>query len=406
MLLGLWFLCFSNIVFAQESRTEKTGNIPIYVFERDGCRHCEDEKIFLQKLSSENSLIIPYFLNIDQEPYATQWREIARVEKLPLATPITVVGNTVIQGFDTEETTGKRIRDLAEKNTGVKTLTPQEIIDSGGTKMIEKIIDPSSCSDESSTCTLTKNEPILVRIPLLGEKDLSAYSLPVLSSILGFIDGFNPCAMWVLVTFLVLLSRMRSRKRMFLVAGIFILAESSLYWLILNVWLTAWNFVALDRIVTPLVGVLAIGGGMFFLFEWSRNDGTCAITGGTARERILRKIEKIVSGEFSLFLLAGIIGLAFSVNIIEFACSIGIPQAFTKILEINMIGSVQEQFFMGIYIFFYMLDDLIVFGIALWSIQAISLTSRYSVWTNFLGGILMLILGFLLLFSPNALRFV
>jgi hypothetical protein len=49
--------------------------------------------------------------------------------------------------------------------------------------------------------------------------------------------------------------------------------------------------------------------------------------------------------------------LLFSVNVIEFACSIGIPQAFTKILELHQLGFLETQGLMSLYIIFYMVDD-------------------------------------------------
>ena len=107
----------------------------------------------------------------------------------------------------------------------------------------------------------------------------------------------------------------------------------------------------------------------------------------------------------SLLVLLGVLGLAFSVNIIEFACSIGIPQAFTKIIELNGLSWLQTQAMMAIYILFYMVDDIIVFGIALYSFERLGVTTKYVKASNLIGGMLMLILGALLIFNPEALVF-
>jgi hypothetical protein len=72
----------------------------------------------------------------------------------------------------------------------------------------------------------------------------------------------------VLVTFLLVLLQIGDRSRMWTIAGLFIVAEAIMYYLILNVWFTTFDFIGLDRIVTPIVGLLAIGGGIFFLYEW------------------------------------------------------------------------------------------------------------------------------------------
>ena len=100
-----------------------------------------------------------------------------------------------------------------------------------------------------------------------------------------------------------------------------------------------------------------------------------------------------------------IIGLALSVNIIEFACSVGIPQTFTKILDLNNLSNLVRQGYMFIYILMYMVDDFLVFGLALWSTEYIHMTHKYSRICNVIGGTLMIILGGILIFAPGILVF-
>lgn len=399
-ILGITSPLFS---FGQEERQD-FKQIPVYVFSREDCGHCLEEKKFLESLSKEDATIQISFLDIGDSTHEKEWSEIARLYALPLATPITLVGNTVIQGFDSPDTTGERIKQIIQENREKTSLSPREIIRRGEVGLVESF-DGSTCTNGSTICALPAHQPILFSVPFFGITDFSDYSLPLLSIILGFLDGFNPCALWVLITFLIVLTQTRSRKRMLLIAGIFIFSESVLYWMILNIWFTTWNFVTLDRIVTPLIGILSLLGGVFFLYEWKQADGTCKIIGLSKRERFMHRIKTLSLKPIGFLMILGVVGLAFSVNIIEFACSIGIPQAFTKILEFNNLSSIQEQSLMGLYILFYMIDDLIVLGMALWSIDKIGLTARYTVWTNFIGGILMILLGFLFLFSPETLRF-
>ena len=315
----------------------------------------------------------------------------------------TLVGNVIIQGFDSSETTGKRIVEIIDKSKGKETLNFEEYIKAGGSGKVESVTD-GICDEESGICEI-QEEPLLVTLPFWGVVNLKQYSLPTLSLVLGFVDGFNPCAMWVLVTFLIVLVEVGSKKRMWQIAGLFILAEAIMYYLILNVWFTAWDFVGLDNIVTPIIGAIAIGGGIFFLYEWKKSEGTCKVTNIGQKQKIHRKIHSLVNAELTILTILGIIALAFSVNVIEFACSVGIPQAFTKILDINALDWLTRQFYMALYVLMYMVDDIIVFGIALYSIEKIGLTTKYSKWSNLIGGILMLILGIILIFKPDLLIF-
>ena len=192
---------------------------------------------------------------------------------------------------------------------------------------------------------------------------------------------------------------------MMLFAGTFILAEAVMYTLILTVWFKTWDFVQMDSIVTPIVGLVAIGGGLFFLYEYRKKELACQVINLKQRSQIKKRIEELAINKFTIVTFLGVLGLAFSVNIIEFACSIGIPQSFTKILELNHLSLLQSAWYIFVYIFFYMLDDFVVFGIALYGAEKLTLTAKYTRYSNLVGGIIMIVLGILLLFRPSLLLF-
>jgi cytochrome c biogenesis protein CcdA len=255
---------------------------------------------------------------------------------------------------------------------------------------------------------LVPEEPSMV-IPVIGQINPQATSLSFLAVVLGFVDGFNPCAMWVLLTFLLILSQVGSRKKMLQVAGLFIVAEAVMYYFILNVWYQTWDFVALDGIVTPAVGILALGSGGYFLYKYisSRNKPlTCDVASPEHQQKTENKIQKLVSKPMTFAVALAIIGLALSVNVIEFACSVGIPQAFTKVLELNNLSFWKYQWYTLVYTIFYMVDDILVFGLAIWGYKKFyAVGQKYSKISTLIAGILMLILGALLVFNPDILAF-
>lgn len=400
----VWFVAFPLAAFAEEPAgdtiVEAGDSVKVEIFERDDCQHCADEKAFWDEQDDSNFVVTYYDIGIPEN--RTLYDKFTELEGVTKVTPITLIGENVVTGFDDKYTTGKLFLDLIEKYKGEYSYSFQEFIDNGGSANIENV--ESGVCDEGADCVVP-NEPYYVNFPLIGAVNVKQYSLPVMSLILGFVDGFNPCALWVLVTFLVVLIEVGDRRRMWQIAGLFILAEAIMYYLILNVWMQAWDFVGMDNIVTPIVGVVAIGGGLFFLYEWWKSDGSCKVTNIEQRAKTRSRIQKLAAAEMTIVTIFGIIALAFSVNIIEFACSIGIPQAFTKILDINALGWLKEQFFMLLYIMMYMVDDVLVFGIALYSIEKIGLTTKYSKISNLIGGVLMVCLGLLLIFRPELLVF-
>ena len=143
----------------------------------------------------------------------------------------------------------------------------------------------------------------------------------------------------------------------------------------------------------------------FFIRNYIKkgDELSCEVTDFEKRAKISKKIRDIANKPFTFLTALGIIGLALSVNVIEFACSVGIPQTFTKILQINNISFLQRQLYTFIYILGYMIDDFIVFGLALLSVNKLQLTTKYSKWVNLFGGILMVILGLILIFKPSLL---
>jgi cytochrome c biogenesis protein CcdA len=390
---------------ALAAQTSEPQPVRIEIFSRPDCIHCQDQKAFLEELSQTRSDFIVTDYNIYQPANQQLWLQLTELENLSKVTPITLIGQTLVIGFGTPDTTGRQIETLINFYAGKpesQTTFSDYIIAGKKPVQLETITTDGTCDDDCAY----PYEPFYVTIPLINQTiDVKQYSLPTLSIILGFIDGFNPCAMWVLVSFLIILVQVGDRRKMWTFAGLFIIAEALMYGLILTVWFSAWDFVSLDKYVTPIVGLMAIGGGIFFLYEWKTADGACKVTSLKQRAKTQSKIKSLTAKPLTIATALGIIGLALSVNIVEFACSIGIPQAFTKILELNGLSLLQSWWYIILYILFYMVDDLIVFGIALYSFEKIGLTTKYSRWSNLIGGLLMLLLGLLLIFKPQWLMF-
>lgn len=368
---------------------------------RPGCAHCVAEEAFLSDLSTRRDDVEVRLYDAETAEGRALFDYVTETEGIAKATPITAVGGTIIQGFDSEETTGRRIEALLDAYPDSGGF--REILGSEDDPAVER--EAGSTCESGDVCKAPGSDPLLVSVPFFGAVDVSAYSLPALASVLGFVDGFNPCAMWVLITFLLVLVQFGDRKKMFAVAGLFILAEAVMYYLILNVWLSAWDFIGLDRIVTPIIGTVAVGGGIFFLYEWLRGDGTCLVTDVKGRARISGRVRQLASEPFTWLTAVGVIALALSVNVIEFACSVGIPQAFTKIVELNGLGFAGTQGLILLYTLFYMVDDFLFFGLALWGAGKLQSTQGYAKWCNLVGGVLMILLGLLLVFRPEKLLF-
>ena len=384
--------------------------VKIEYFGRKDCKNCANLEKFLTELSNKRKDFEYIEYKIDENGENKKFFDKVTTKlKLVKGTPIIYLNGHIIQGFNTPDTTGKEIVKLIDEGKKANSvLTLEEYVKNG---KYENISSNGSVCEGDEVCEipgLTKDasRQVIVNIPFINKSvDLTDYSLPLMSLILGTVDGFNPCAMWVLVLFLSALIAVGSKTKMFRVAGLFILAEAVMYYLILNAWLYTWDFVGLDKWVTPIVGIVGIIGGIFFVRNYLKkgDELSCEVTDFKKRAKISNQIREIANKPFTLLTALGIIGLALSVNVIEFACSVGIPQTYTKILQINNISFWNRQIYTFIYIIGYMIDDIMVFGLALLSVNKLQLTTKYSKWVNLFGGILMIILGLILLLKPSLL---
>jgi len=371
----------------------------VHLFVREDCTHCQEARIFLNELVQEQPQVQVRYYDLADKDNQRLFEQVAATYNLQRGTPIVLIKGVLMPGFDSPGTTGKVWRKLLEREGNDVSFAD---IASGGAQ-VAGTLSAGLCS-ETEPCLV--DEPLVVSLPVLGMVvNVGSLSLIGLSAVLGLVDGFNPCAMWVLVMLLMLLVQAGSKKRMWQYAGLFIIAQGVMYYLILMLWLLVWDFVALDNIVTPLVGLLALGSGGYFLYKWWTFAPVCSVADEEQHEKVERRVRILASRPLTLAVALGILGLAFSVNIFEFACSIGIPQAFTRVLDINQLTWWGRQFYIGVYLATYLLDDVAVFALALYSFDKIGLTGKYSKWTTLIGGVLMVILGLLMLFKPAWLVF-
>ena len=93
------------------------------------------------------------------------------------------------------------------------------------------------------------------------------------------------------------------------------------------------------------------------------------------------------------------------VNLVELVCSAGLPAVYTQVLALSDLPTWQYYAYLIFYILVFMLDDLLIFIIAMSTLRMKAISSKYTRWSSLIGGILMLIIGILLMFRPGWLMF-
>lgn len=248
--------------------------------------------------------------------------------------------------------------------------------------------------------------PHILEVPLVGGIDIQNLSLPLLSVVVGLIDGFNPCAMWALIFLITLLLGMKNKKRMWILGITFIATSAFVYFLFLSAWLNFFLILGFALWIRIIIGLVALGAGIYNLRDYHLNrDAACKVEKGEQKQKIFGKLKKITQEQKFLLALFGIILLAFAVNLVELVCSAGLPAIYTQILSLSKLSPWQHYGYILIYVFFFMLDDLFVFAVAMITLQVVGIQTKYARISRLVGGILMLIIGILLLFKPEFLMF-
>lgn len=389
------FLFILSFLFILPSiNAEEKKQVNVYLFHSNTCSHCKAEIEFLNEIQKEyeNLKINLYEINDVKENKELM---INIKEKLNIDSPMvpfTVIGDYYYIGYNDGVKDG--IKNLIEKYTS------EEQYD-----VIKDIIDGKDVSNFK-----IKNGEINKISTMFGEIDPAKVSLPILSVIMGAIDGFNPCAMWVLIFLITMLFNMENKKRMWALGITFLVTSALIYLVFMFVWLgVATKLLTTISWLKLLIGLIALIGAFInlkgFIKSIVKKDAGCEVVDNSKRKKIISKIKKYTSEKSFILAMLGVMLLAISVNAIELACSAGLPVLFTNVLALNDVNFIEKCIYIFIYIFFFLIDDIIVFFVAMFTLNIKALSTKYTKYSHLIGGIIMLIIGILMIFKPEWLMF-
>lgn len=381
-------LCIPSLIKADEKE------IRLYLFHQSTCPHCKEEIKFLESIKKDYPNVDMVFYEIDTNVMNYNfYKKVKEATKISSnGVPFTIIGTDYYVGFGDGD--GEAI-----VNSINKFLKSDKYID-----VISKIKN-----DEDISSIEYNTDPQNERtIPILGKIDIRTVSLPLVSIVIGFIDGFNPCAMWVLLFLITILFNMKDKKKMWILGITFLVTSALVYLLFMLAWLkVALSFTSI-KIVRILIALVALIGGFINLRSYIRSlskDDGCEVVDDKKRKSIISKIKKIAAEKSFALALIGIITLAVSVNLVELACSAGLPLVFTQILAINNLSSFGYGFYMFLYILFFLIDDIVIFVIAMLTLNIKGISSKYGKYSHLIGGIIMVLIGILMIFKPEWLMF-
>ncbi len=384
------------LAFAQE---QKEPIVEINFFYSPTCPHCAEEKEFLNDLEKEYSQIKINRYNTSEnvEFLKELYKEYEVTKDLWGLVPITFTDDNYFLGFNGDVAT--QIEDCT-------------------IACLEKINLFSDNQDCIECDNLSESNPVKDRdftLPFIGKLNIDGMSPILLSILVGALDGFNACAMIALGFLLTILVSTGIRKRVILIGGVFILVSGIIYFIFISAWLNVFMLLGYVQIINIIVSIIIIVFAIFLLKDYVSGVvcKICVIP-EDGKESIFTKIQRKLFvkmtnlSKMEMSLGATILGVALvaaGINMVELACSLGFPLAYTRILTTYNLSTFSYYLHILVYVIFYMLDDFLIFLIAVYTLKITKISDKYLRFVKLISGLILLVLGIVMLFKPEFLNF-
>ncbi|MDK2981142.1 MAG: hypothetical protein PWQ55_1489 [Chloroflexota bacterium] len=415
LVLSSLFLSFSS----SAAQTQAAADVNIYFFWGDGCPHCEEEKPFLDSLVSsyEQVNLVDYevWYNADNQAVLLQFSQVMGFE--PRGVPVTVIGDQYWIGFREEYKT--------EMESALQqTLANPDAVDIGlnltaalqGTPPAQSVApeptpEPAATLESSQSAVLPEPEAGVnvkpadesVTLPLIGTVNLEKESLALSTAIIGFVDGFNPCSLWVLSVLLALTLHSGSRKKILVVGLTFLLVTTIVYSLFITGVFTLFSYIGYLKWIQVGVALIALTFGVVNLkdYFWYK-EGVSFTISDKHKPKLYQNMRSTVSDTRSMLGLVGSsAALAVGVSFIEFSCTAGFPVIWSNLVAANDVSTTGFILLLGLYMLIYLLDELAVFITAAVTMKASRMEEKHGRLLKLASGVIMLSLGIVMLVNPQ-----
>lgn len=400
-LLAVFLLLGLSIGASQAAAAPLKDPVTLYLFYGDGCPHCAAEEAFFPSLKQEfpDLNIVRLEVWSDRKNADILSKVANEINITTSGVPVTVVGRQAVVGFDDADGVGLTIISMV--NDAYYSGMYDDVVAKYLTGAANPPPDPAPSGNDSGQAVGERSIK-----SFFGEFKIKDLSLPVLTALIGTLDSFNPCALWVLLFLISMLVGMTSRRRMWLLGWSFIIGSAVAYYAFLAAWLNVFIFIGYIKWVRYAIALFAIVSGVFALRKyWQNRDGGCEVVGDPSRKKTMDRLKLLVQDKRLLLAMAGIIILAASINLIELLCSAGLPAVYVQTLTLAKLSKVQYYLYLLLYVFFYVLDQIVIFLIAMFSFQVKAISSRITTYAVLVSGLLMLLIGLIMLFRPAWLVF-
>ena len=354
---------------------DSAAPVTLVLFHGEGCPHCAAERDFLKGLAERHpDLVIEQYEVWNDEANRALLKDTAeRLGFEATGVPVTVLGERVWIGFDDAKAT---------------------VIESA----VKAALAGDAAALEASTSTT-------IDAGFLGTIDLGGTSLLVSTLVIGFVDGVNPCSLWVLSVLLAIVLHSGSRGRVILVGSTFLFVTTAMYALYIVGFYSALDYVGemvwirlgLAAIAITF-GVLQLKDGLF------PGVGPSLSISAERKPGLYKRMRGVAAADRGLpAVIAGTVALAVGVSLLETPCTAGLPLLWTSLLADAGVSTATAAGLFAIYMVVFLLDELIVFGVAVFTLRAAKLQEQHGRLLKLIAGSVLLSLGLTMLLAPQAM---
>jgi thiol-disulfide isomerase/thioredoxin len=396
---------FGMIPQAAAQESNESVKLNIYFFWGDGCPYCMTQKPYLEELSERypGVVIQSYEVWYVEENRVIFFSMANKFGFEPGGVPATFIGDKFWVGFNDQI----KVDIEQAVQTCLQTGCPDAGVGIQGIPSDILVTDPAPVQPTQEPVGMTPVEPEesrnILTLPLIGDIDLNQHSLFFSTAVIAFVDGFNPCSLWVLSILLALVIHSGSRTKTLIVGLTFLFVTAGIYGLFIAGLFKVFTVVSFLGWIRVVVAVIALTFAAINIkdYFWYKEGFSLTIS-DKHKPKIYQDFREILKGDKSVWALIGAtVVMAAGIAIVELPCTAGFPVLWSQLVAAQNVDSFTFSLLLGVYILIYLLDELIIFGIAVVTLRASKMEEKHGRILKLIGGVLMAALALVLIFRPE-----
>lgn len=375
LLLGLFLACLAHAEMRwTDTDAQGETQVHLYFFWSQSCPHCLEAHPFIEAISKERPWVVLHALEVSSsQENAQRFESMAQaIGREVEGVPTFIYCGAMLVGWGGAELSG------------------------------EQLLNGLDTCRRSGGASTNSNTERLISLPGVGEVDPGAMSLPVFTVIIASLDAFNPCAFFVLLFLLSLLTHQKNRRRMLMVGGLFIVTSGLMYFAFMAAWLKVFHLLGALSWMTLSAGLLAIVVGIintkdFFAFE----KGVTLSIPESAKPNLYRRARVVLQSDNLPAMLGATMFLAVTANFYELLCTAGFPMVFTRVLTLSDASETARYAYLVLYNLIYVVPLALIVLAFVGTLSSHKLTEREGRLLKLMSGVMMFELGIVLTFAPQ-----